>query len=135
MAGRTRSHSEKRWQLLPDTVIRCNATRPTGSRCKREAEDGAVVCDQHGGAAPQVRKRAAERLVMTADQAAQMLVKMMEDTEVPFRVRAKIAQDLLDRAGVSGVPPSFRTADRLRSIPERRGIHVSETSEVFAGVS
>jgi hypothetical protein len=59
-----------------------------------------VVCDQHGGAAPQVRRRAAERLIMNADQAAQMLVKMMEDTEVPFGVRAKIAQDLLDRAGL-----------------------------------
>ena len=35
---------------------------------------------------------------MTADQAAQMLVRMMEDREVPFGVRAKIAQDLLDRA-------------------------------------
>jgi hypothetical protein len=34
-----------------------------------------------------------------------------------------------------GVPPSFRTADHLRSIPERRGIHGSETAEVFAGVS
>jgi hypothetical protein len=100
MAGRTRSHSEERWQLLPDTVIRCNATRPNGSRCKREAEDGAVVCDQHGGAAPQVRRRAAERLIMTADQAAQMLVEMMEDREVPFGVRAKIAQDLLDRASL-----------------------------------
>src|SRR5512133_3825499 len=54
------------------------------------------VCDQHGGAAPQVRRRAAERLVMTADQAAQMLVNMMADTEVPFGIRAKIAQDLLD---------------------------------------
>jgi hypothetical protein len=51
-------------------------------------------------AAPQVRRRAAERLIMTADQAAQMLVRMMEDTEVPFGVRAKIAQDLLDRAGL-----------------------------------
>jgi hypothetical protein len=37
---------------------------------------------------------------MTADQAAQMLVRMMEDTQVPFGVRAKIAQDLLDRAGL-----------------------------------
>ena len=100
MAGRRRSHSESRWAQLPPTVIRCNATRPNGSRCKREAEDGAVVCDQHGGAAPQVRRRAAERLIMTADQAAQMLVRMMEDTEVPFGVRAKIAQDLLDRAGL-----------------------------------
>ena len=100
MAGRTRSHSEERWALLPETIVRCNGTRPNGSRCKREAEQGAVVCDQHGGAAPQVRRRAAERLIMTADQAAQMLVKMMEDTEVPFGVRAKIAQDLLDRAGL-----------------------------------
>jgi hypothetical protein len=100
MTGRTRSHSDARWELLPPTVIRCNATRPNGARCKREAEDGAVVCDQHGGAAPQVRRRAAERLIMTADRAAENLVRMMEDTEVPFGVRAKIAQDLLDRAGV-----------------------------------
>src|SRR4051794_29012551 len=42
----------------------------------------------------------AERLIMTADQAAKMLVTMMEDSEVPFGVRAKIAQDLLDRAGL-----------------------------------
>jgi hypothetical protein len=100
MVGRRRSHSEARWAQLPPTVTRCNATRPNGSRCRREAEDGAVVCDQHGGAAPQVRRRAAERLIMTADQAAQLLVRMMEDTEVPFGVRAKIAQDLLDRAGL-----------------------------------
>jgi hypothetical protein len=100
MAGRTRSHSEERWALLPETIVRCNGTRPGGGRCKREAEPGAVVCDQHGGAAPQVRRRAAERLIMTADQAAQSLVRMMEDTEVPFGVRAKIAQDLLDRAGL-----------------------------------
>jgi hypothetical protein len=79
MAGRKRSHSESRWELLPDTVIRCNATRPNGSRCKREAEDGAVVCDQHGGAAPQVRRRAAQRLVMTADEAVGLLIKWMRD--------------------------------------------------------
>jgi hypothetical protein len=100
MPGRGRSHSEARWAQLPPTVIRCNATRRNGSRCKREAEDGAVVYDQHGATAPQVRRRAAERLIMTADEAAQMLVRMMEDTEVPFGVRAKIAQDLLDRAGL-----------------------------------
>ena len=52
MAGRKRSHSEARWAQLPPTVIRCNATRPNGGRCRRETEDGAVVCDQHGGAAP-----------------------------------------------------------------------------------
>ena len=100
MPGRRVSHSEARWALLPDTVIRCNGTLQSGKRCRREAMEGSVVCEIHGGAAPQVRRRAAERLIMTADQAAQMLVRMMEDREVPFGVRAKIAQDLLDRAGL-----------------------------------
>jgi hypothetical protein len=100
MAGRTRSHSEERWALLPETIIRCNGTRPNGSRCKREAEDGAVVCDQHGGAAPQVRRRAAERLIMSADHVSQKLLEWLDDPEVPYRVRAEIAQDVLDRTGL-----------------------------------
>jgi hypothetical protein len=101
MAGRKRSHSEARWALLPPTVIRCNATRPDGSRRKREAEDGAVVCDQHGAAAPQVRRRAAERLIMTGDEAVELLIKWMRDEEVPYGVRAKIGQDIADRAGLA----------------------------------
>jgi hypothetical protein len=100
MAGRTRSHSEERWALLPETIVRCNGTRPNGGRCKREAEDGAVVCDQHGGAAPQVRRRAAERLIMSADHVSQKLLEWLDDPEVPYRVRAEIAQDVLDRAGL-----------------------------------
>jgi hypothetical protein len=55
MVGRKRSHSESRWALLPPTVIRCNGTLQSGKRCRREAVDGSVVCDIHGGAAPQVR--------------------------------------------------------------------------------
>ena len=42
MAGRTRSHSEERWALLPETIVRCNGTRPNGGRCKREAEPEAL---------------------------------------------------------------------------------------------
>jgi hypothetical protein len=78
-------------------VIRCNATRPNGSRCKREAENGAVVCDQHGGAAPQVRRRAAERLIMAADKAAQMLVRMMSWTVGPGWVRGPLPRRLACR--------------------------------------
>ena len=51
---------------------------------------------------------------MTADQAAQMLVRMMEDTEVPFGVRAKIAQDLLDRAGLASTQGDQDRASRGR---------------------
>jgi hypothetical protein len=101
MAGRRRSHSEARWALLPPTVIRCSATRPDGSRCRREAEAGSVVCDQHGAAAPQVRRRAAERLLMTGDEAVERLIRWTRDEEVPYGVRAKIAQDIADRAGLA----------------------------------
>jgi hypothetical protein len=48
-----------------------------------------------------VRKRAAERLIMTADHASQKLLQWLDDPEVPYRVRAEIAQDLLDRAGLA----------------------------------
>jgi hypothetical protein len=71
-----------------------------GGRCRREAEAGSVVCRLHGGAAPQVRRRAAERLIMSADHASQKLLEWLDDPEVPYRVRAEIAQDLLDRAGL-----------------------------------
>jgi hypothetical protein len=71
-----------------------------GGRCKREAEPGSVVCRLHGGAAPQVRKRAAERLIMSADHASQKLLEWLDDPEVPYRVRAELAQDLLDRVGL-----------------------------------
>jgi hypothetical protein len=139
MVGRTRSHSEERWALLPETIVRCNATRPNGARCRREAERGAVVCDQHGGAAPQVRRRAAERLIMTADRAAENLVRMMEDTEVPFGIRAKIAQDLLDRAGLAStqaikiVPAEedavMRFFSGLLDDPEQLGVQPAARSD------
>ena len=87
--------------MLPAHVIRCNGHMVNGGRCKREAEPGSVVCRLHGGAAPQVRKRAAERLIMSADHVSQKLLEWLDDPEVPYRVRAEIAQDLLDRAGLA----------------------------------
>lgn len=42
---------------------RCTATaKATGERCKRAAIDGGKVCSKHGGKAPQVKAKAAERL-------------------------------------------------------------------------
>ncbi len=105
----------------PQTLImagRRRATAKPGGRCCRRRSSGVTPRDPTAADASgrprtalwsatsmaalrrKCRRRAAERLIMTADQAAQMLVKMMEDTEVPFGVRAKIAQDLLDRAGL-----------------------------------
>ena len=86
--------------MLPEHVIRCNGHLVNGGRCKREAEPGSVACRLHGGGAPQVRKRAAERLIMSADHVSQKLLEWLDDPEVPYRVRAEIARDMLDRAGL-----------------------------------
>ena len=37
---------------------------------------------------------------MSADHASQKLLEWLDDPEVPYRVRAEIAQDMLDRAGL-----------------------------------
>jgi hypothetical protein len=38
---------------------------------------------------------------MTGDEAVELLIKWMRDEEVPYGVRAKIAQDIADRAGLA----------------------------------
>ena len=101
MPGRRVSHSESRWVQLPHTVIRCNGTLQSGKRCRREAIEGSVVCEVHGGLAPQVRRRAAERLLVTADEAIQVIKSFISDPTVPAGVRLKAAQDLADRAGLA----------------------------------
>ena len=43
--------------------VRCTASTRAGGPCKRWAIKGGTVCPSHGGSAPQVRRKAAERLV------------------------------------------------------------------------
>ena len=100
MAGRKTWHSDKWWLTAPPTVVRCNGTLQEGGQCRRVANAGSVVCDQHGGAAPQVRRRAAERIAVNADEAARRLVEWMNDPKVEMRERVKIAHDMLDRGGL-----------------------------------
>jgi hypothetical protein len=103
MAGKSVTHSEDWWAAqAPPHVTRCNGTyKSTGEQCRRVAVDGSIVCDQHGGAAGHVRRRAAERIAFTADDAARNLVDWMNDPSVDMRERVKITQDLLDRAGLA----------------------------------
>jgi hypothetical protein len=96
--------SEEWWAANESpATVRCTGTTREGGRCIREADAGSVVCKSHGGGAPQVRRRAAERILMTADAAAENLISWMNDPSVPMGVRAKIAQDVMDRAGLVAV--------------------------------
>jgi hypothetical protein len=84
-------------------MIRCNGTLQSGRRCRREAIDGSVVCEIHGGLAPQVRRRAAERVLLSADEAIQVIRSFISDPNAPAGVRLKAAQDIADRAGLAAV--------------------------------
>ena len=86
---------------MPDTIIRCHAHHPSGAQCKSEANVGSMVCDNHGGAAGQVRRRAAERVLLTAEDAIAVIKSFIHDEAVPAGIRLKAAQDLADRAGMA----------------------------------
>jgi hypothetical protein len=80
----------------------CKARRRNGEPCKNPPMNGSTVCRMHGGAAPQVRRRAQQRILEASDKAAYRLVQMMQDKTVPPAVQLAAARDLLDRANVVG---------------------------------
>lgn len=58
------------------------------------------MCRVHGGAAPQVRKAAQERLELMAEQAVLHLAHFAFDDDVPAYVALQAVTAILDRAGV-----------------------------------
>ena len=50
-------------------AIKCHAHRRDGALCRRWAIRGGFVCPKHGGASPQARRKARERLVEIAASA------------------------------------------------------------------
>jgi hypothetical protein len=72
----------------------------------------------HGGGAPQVKKKAAQRIAEAADDAAALLVQFMEDPKNDIKVRTQIAQDLLNRAGFAGKQSVDLTVSRFDELVE-----------------
>lgn len=63
---------------------------------------GQRTCRMHGGATKAARAKAHERILMASGLAAKQLIEFMTDKKVPHAVRLRAAQDLLDRANLSG---------------------------------
>jgi len=81
---------------------RCTAhSSQTGGRCKKSAMLGQSVCRKHGGASPQAKKAARERLNALVDPAIASLKKVLErainSEDYAAVVRAAIS--ILDRTG------------------------------------
>ena len=90
----------------------CTATaKSTGERCQRPAIKGGSVCYHHGGAAPQVQKKAQERLDKMADSVTADMQGIIADfssmyDHAPPEEKAEILAELrkswkiiLDRTG------------------------------------
>lgn len=81
------------------TKRRCKAKTRSGRQCANPPIDGGTVCRMHGGAAPQVKKRAAMRLLELIDPAITTLAREMA-TATRSSDRQRAANSILDRAGV-----------------------------------
>lgn len=80
---------------------RCRARNKRGTQCGRSAIVGGLVCQTHGGSAPQVRRAAAERartrLAEFVLPSIETLAKELKADKSVDRQRA--ANSILDRAG------------------------------------
>jgi hypothetical protein len=74
----------------------CKATTRQGQRCKQPAIHGGTVCRYHGGAAPQVKAAAMERLRALQHPAIDRLARLTAQEEFPT-VAYAASRDVLDR--------------------------------------
>lgn len=80
----------------------CSAkSKSTGERCLRPVVPGATICRHHGGNAPQVKRKARERLEKLVDPSIQFLADLIDQgiASEDKSVVLKAALGILDRCG------------------------------------
>jgi len=80
-------------------MSQCTAKSKTaGRQCGQRAIEGGNVCHYHGGAAPQVKAKAALRLALLVDPAIGQMGKLIKSKHQPTSLGA--CRDVLDRNGL-----------------------------------
>lgn len=117
----------------------CSANRSNGNGpCRAPAITGMKVCRTHGGAAPQVKRKAALRLMELVDPAIATLAREMVQADSSSD-RQRAANSILDRAGVPRVTKEIAADDsravlltRLREIRQQKAdgsLSIERTAE------
>lgn len=101
-----------------DIVRRCRAHSRSGDQCRQHAIRGGVVCVTHGGAAPQVKRSAHERLAEMVDPLLSELFRIAQSGENDA-VRLSAIKDALDRAG-------YKPPDRIQQTGEMTVRYVND---------
>lgn len=83
----------------PGKVI-CREVTSNGDPCRQYAVRGGNLCPKHGGALPNYRAMAMERLERNAPKAVKTVIEIMNEGE-DGRTRLAAARDVLDRTGVN----------------------------------
>lgn len=84
----------------PQGDRRCKARNRAGQRCGAWAIHGSTVCRVHGGSAPQVKRKAALRLIELIDPAIATLGRVMVDPNAKDADKLRAAENVLDRGGL-----------------------------------
>lgn len=88
--------------LTEPLPTRCVArSKRTGEQCGRRPVPGATVCHYHGGAAPQVRKKAERRLAVLVGDVLDLWHSILSDDTIPAAARVAVGKDVLDRLGIT----------------------------------
>ena len=78
--------------------VKCGRQTRDGTPCKNAPINGTNVCRMHGGAAPQVRRKAEERIEAAAYPAAVVMTELLGSDEESMRYKA--SADLMNRNGL-----------------------------------
>lgn len=112
--------------LLASGAVRCRAHNKAGRQCGSPAIKGGSVCRLHGAAAPQVKRKAALRLLELVDPAIATLAREMATADRSSD-RQAAANSILDRAGygrvtkIDGADARAMLVERLLAIQAQTG--------------
>ena len=100
---------------LPGTQCIAKSQR-TGNQCRRWAVLGATTCLHHGAAAPQVQRKALERLRELQPDALAVIEEALESDDE--KTRLSVAMDILDRTGIGRQSKvEQNTVSKIEDIP------------------